>query len=176
MMRVVQVPSRWILLFVLLTMLLTVIPARADDRDRAYRDALRLELAGIGAPKVDVSEARRLIDKGVVLLDTRTKEEFAVSHLPGARLVPFGAWQLLAGPTIPHDLPLDTPIVVYCTIGWRSGKTVEALRAKGYAGAVNLYGGIIQWHNEGGALVDADGRVTKQVHPYAQRYARYLHD
>ena len=151
-------------------------PLRADDRDGAYHAALRTELAGIGAPPVGVPEASRLIEKGAIVLDTRTKEEFSVSHLPGARRVQFGAWQLIAGPTLPRDLPRDRPIVVYCTIGWRSGKTVEALRALGFTQAVNLYGGIIQWHNEGGALVDADGRVTKRVHPYAPRYARFILD
>lgn len=161
--------SRCLLLFALLAL-----PLRADERDGGYQEALRTELAGIDAPLVGVPMASRLIENGAIVLDTRTKAEFEVSHLPGARLVTFGAWQLIAGPTVPRDLPRDRPIVVYCTIGWRSGKTVEALRARGYAGAVNLYGGIIQWHNEGGALVDADGRVTKRVHPYAPRYARFI--
>ena len=71
-------------------------PLRADDRDGAYHAALRTELAGIGAPPVGVPEASRLIEKGAIVLDTRTKEEFSVSHLPGARRVQFGAWQLIA--------------------------------------------------------------------------------
>ena len=97
-------------------------------------------------------------------------------HLPGARLVPFGIWQYLFGPTLPAGLPRDKPIVVYCTIGWRSGKTAEALRAKGYDRVVNLEGGIIQWHNEGGAVVDASNQATRQVHPYAERYARFIRE
>lgn len=167
-------PPCWILFLACLALPWRVMPLRADDRDGAYREMLRKELAGIHAPRVDVAEARRLIEKGAVVLDTRTREEFDVSHLAGALRVPFGTWQFLVGPTLPPDLPRKTPIVVYCTIGWRSGKTVEALRAQGYDQAVNLYGGVIQWHNEGGALVDSGGRGTPRVHPYAARYARYL--
>lgn len=164
----------WTRCFLLL--LLFAMPLRADDRDKPYADALRTELAGIRAPLIEIPEAQRLIERGAVVLDTRTKEEFSVSHLPGAQLVVFGPWQAIVGPTLPKDLPRDTPIIVYCTIGWRSGKTVEALRALGYSRAVNLSGGIIQWHNDGGALVDASGQPTKRVHPYADKWARYLRD
>ena len=111
---------------------------------------------------------------GAVILDTRTPEEFAVSHLPGARLVPFGVWQAIAGPALPADLARDKPIIVYCTIGWRSGKTTEALRARGYVQAVNLFGGIIQWHNEGAPLVDASGQATTRVHPYSSRWGEFI--
>ena len=46
----------------------------------------------------------------------RTATEFGTSYLPGARLLEPGA-------TLAADLPAlprDTPIVVYCSVGYRS--------------------------------------------------------
>jgi rhodanese-related sulfurtransferase len=96
-----------------------------------------------------------------LLLDARAPEEYRVSHLPGARLAPDRktALALLEG------LPADTPIVVYCSVGYRSARLADKLRRAGYSRACNLEGSIFQWANEDRPLAGPDG-PTRLVHPF----------
>ena len=144
--------------------------------DEAYADAVRRALRGISAPMVSAAEAARLIaEEGAVVLDTRAREEWNVSHLPGARFVEFGWRDAVFGPRLPDGLPpKDRPVVVYCTVGWRSGKVAERLRAAGWTRAVNVFGGIIQWHNEGRPLVDAAGAAATRVHSYNRDWEKFV--
>ncbi|MEF8866351.1 MAG: rhodanese-like domain-containing protein, partial [Salinibacter sp.] len=64
-----------------------------------------------------------------VLLDARSPEEYAVSHLPGARRVDPSADTYPALDT----LAAETPIVVYCSVGYRSAGVVQALQRQGFS-------------------------------------------
>jgi rhodanese-related sulfurtransferase len=103
------------------------------------------------------------------LLDVRTPKEFAVSHLPGA--------QLIAPDAKPEDvlakLDRKRPVVVYCSVGYRSSKLAERLQAAGLAQVMNLEGSIFAWANEDRAL-EKDGQPATQVHPYNKRYGQML--
>ena len=105
-----------------------------------------------------------------VLLDTRAPEEFAVSHLPGARWVGYEKFSLAEV----RDLPRDTPIVVYCSVGVRSEKIGARLRRAGYTHVRNLYGGIFEWVNEGNPVVTAQGTPTDRVHAYSPAWGIWL--
>ena len=62
-----------------------------------------------------------------VLLDVRTPEEWNVSHLANARRVdPKATAQETAG-----NLSKDTPIVAYCSVGYRSGLGRTAVAGRG---------------------------------------------
>ena len=104
---------------------------------------------------------------GVVLLDARAADEFAVSHLPGARHV--GADAELAG----RLAAADARVVVYCSVGYRSAALVDRLREQGHANAVNLEGSIFRWTGEG-RPVYRDGERVEQVHPYDDRWGALL--
>lgn len=95
------------------------------------------------------------------LFDAREAAEFAVSHLPGARLVD-GA----AGATIPPPPAPGATAVVYCSVGYRSSRLVEALERRGWSGVLSLEGGIFGWATRGLPLVDGAGRPTPLVHSY----------
>jgi rhodanese-related sulfurtransferase len=104
-----------------------------------------------------------------VLLDVRSRAEWQVSHLPGARLGdprtdPRGAVE---------QLPKDAPIVTYCAIGDRSGQAARELRAAGYRHVQNLEGSIFEWANEHRPLMQNGKRVT-QVHPYGPPWGYLL--
>jgi rhodanese-related sulfurtransferase len=58
-------------------------------------------------------------------------------------------------------------VVVYCTIGYRSGYYAKALRQQGLD-AYNLSEGILGWIQAGGSLVNADGEITSKVHVYSR--------
>lgn len=103
-----------------------------------------------------------------VLLDTRTAAEYAISHLPHSQhLDPKTAdfAQL--------HLAKNTPIVVYCSVGMRSGAIAQRLQQTGYTQVYNLEGSIFQWANEGRPL-EREGKPTQQVHPYNAFWGRLL--
>ena len=96
-----------------------------------------------------------------VLLDVRTAAEFEVSHLAGARRVDPDA------PTV--ALPKNTPIVTYCSVGYRSAKFAQRMQEAGFTNVRNLDGSIFQWANEG-RPVEPSGKV----HPYNQKWGVLL--
>jgi rhodanese-related sulfurtransferase len=103
-----------------------------------------------------------------LLLDTRTAEEFFVSHLSGAvRIDPARPKLDVIDPTE------DRPIVVYCSIGYRSAAIAERLKAVGVGRVYNLRGGIFAWANEGRPIV-RDGVPADAVHPYDALWGRLL--
>ena len=105
-----------------------------------------------------------------ILLDVRELNEFAVSHLPGARRVDPDAdvKKLLA------SLTPKRPVVLYCSVGYRSSKLAAQLLRAGASDVRNLEGSIFRWANEGFPL-ERDGMPAHRVHPYSSRYAEMLH-
>ena len=83
-----------------------------------------------------------------VLLDARTAEEYAVSHLEGAIRIDPDNPEISA-----LHLPTDAPIVAYCSVGYRSSSVARALQEQGYTNVVNLEGSLFKWANEGRPLV-----------------------
>jgi rhodanese-related sulfurtransferase len=104
----------------------------------------------------------------LVLLDTRTEAEYAVSHLANARQVDPKIENLAS-----LDLAIDTPIVTYCSIGYRSARIADRLQTAGYTNVVNLEGSIFQWANAG-KPVYRNGSQVQQVHPFDPRWAQLL--
>ncbi len=118
------------------------------------------------------SLAARLADSTAVrplLLDARAPEEFAVSHLPGARRIDPKAE---AYPALDSLAP-GAPIVVYCSVGYRSAGVVQQLREQGFTNVTNLRGSIFRWANEGRTVV-RDGRAVRQVHPFDDTWGQLL--
>lgn len=106
-----------------------------------------------------------------LLLDARAPEEYATSHISGARHY---------DPERPNTALLDTvapdrPIAVYCSVGYRSAGVVNALREQGYTNVVNVDGSIFRWANEGRPVVRAGERVGR-VHPYDAVWGQLLND
>ena len=67
------------------------------------------------APRIDGTEAKKLVASGALLLDVRSPEEFADGHIEGARNIPVNEIR-----TAMASLPKDKPIVVYCAAGARA--------------------------------------------------------
>lgn len=83
---------------------------------------------------VDVEEARRLVARGVKVLDVRTPAEFAAGHLPGALNIPYDELDRRAA----EVGPASTPVLLYCRTGRRSGIAARTLRAKGFTELYDL--------------------------------------
>ena len=109
-------------------------------------------------------------ERPVVLLDIRTPEEFAVSHLPNARFVDYDKFS----PERISDIPKDAEVVVYCAVGYRSERVGEQLQQAGYQHVQNLYGGIFGWKNHGYEVINPQGQPTDSVHTYNRRWSKWL--
>ena len=96
--------------------------------------------------KISLEEAKQLMkdEEGYIILDVRTKEEFAEGHIPGAICVP--------NDTISDKMPEELPeqeqlILVYCRSGNRSKQASKKLAELGYTN-IKEFGGIIDWDGE----------------------------
>jgi len=106
-----------------------------------------------------------------ILLDVRSADEYAVSHIEGA----VRAETLDEARTVLEGAAPETPIVVYCAVGWRSAELAEELEAAGYDRVRNLRGAIFGWANSGRPLV-RNGRPVEKVHPYSRTWGKLLRD
>lgn len=104
-----------------------------------------------------------------VIIDVRTQEEYAVSHLPGAVWAETGKQQR----AVLGSLPVDRPVVLYCSVGWRSAQATERWREAGRPTVLNLEGSIFQWANEGRLLV-RDDQPVRVVHPFDAVWGQLL--
>jgi sodium/bile acid cotransporter 7 len=112
-------------------------------------------------PDVSVEELIIMQERtDVVLVDRRKRKEQEVSMLPGAITS-----EQFEGNMEKYK---DQTIVVYCTIGSRSGHYTKHLIEKGIR-AYNLRGSILAWIHAGQRLV-ADGEDTRRVHVYGRKW------
>jgi rhodanese-related sulfurtransferase len=104
-----------------------------------------------------------------VVLDARTEDEYAVSHLEGAvRIDPYKpSLRALRG------FPKDSAIVLYSSVGYRGARVADFLARQGYTQVYNLEGGQFRWANEGRPVFRQD-RPTADVHPYNSRWGFLL--
>jgi len=89
------------------------------------------KLFGLG-PKVDLA---RLVKDGAVIVDVRTKGEYASGHIKGSVNIPLD--QL---PNKLNQLKKDKVIITCCASGMRSSSARQILRSNGFE----------QVHNGGG--------------------------
>ncbi|MDD9180270.1 MULTISPECIES: rhodanese-like domain-containing protein [Aliivibrio] len=80
-------------------------------------------------------QAWALVEQGALLIDVRTPGEFSQGHLTDAANLPLSTVE-----TAFANIDKDTPIVVYCRSGARSGRAMSYLQQEGYT----------QVHNGGG--------------------------
>jgi rhodanese-related sulfurtransferase len=138
-----------------------------QTRNRAYK----LMLGGLlshTVPEIDIPAAARA--EGVFFLDAREPVEYEVSHIEGALNVGFNHFDLQS---VAH-IPKDTPVIIYCSVGFRSEKITEKMKRDGFTAVSNLYGGIFEWVNEGHAVV-CNGVPTERVHAFDRVWGIWLH-
>lgn len=107
--------------------------------------------------------------ENLLLFDAREPEEYAVSHLQGTQPAPSKDEVLKAL----QGVPVDQPIVLYCSVGYRSSELAQFLMKKGYTEIYNLEGSIFAWANEGRPVYRGKERV-QVVHPYDKIWGRLL--
>ena len=95
---------------------------------------------------ITAQEAKQIMDseEGYIILDTRTREEYDESHIPGAIVIPHDEITDRAEEELPDK---DQLLLVYCRSGRRSKLAAEALVELGYTN-IKEFGGIIDWPYE----------------------------
>ncbi len=119
-------------------------------------------------PVVSKVDAENWSDVNV--LDTREISEFEVSHLPNAIHIGYDDFDL----GLVSKISKQDTIIVYCSIGYRSERIGEKLQNVGYQNVFNLYGGIFNWKNENGVVVNTKNDTVEEVHTYNKKWSRFL--
>lgn len=83
-------------------------------------------------------------EKGAVLVDVRTQEEYREGHIPNSKNVPLH----LIDDIVHVAKQKETPLYIYCKSGKRSSQAERELKKLGYFNVKNL-GGI---HSYGGRV------------------------
>ena len=125
------------------------------------------------ARQVTVDELQARVKKGekIVLLDVREPHENQVSALPGAKLIIPKEVR-----TVPlDDIPADATVITYCTAGYRSGLAAVILEGRLGRPVYTLSGGIIEWYNRGGKVVDRSGKPVDDVDAVEEPWTSYVH-
>jgi rhodanese-related sulfurtransferase len=131
-------------------------------RDR-FPDVSHLSPSGLDAWLHDTHRSAPQI------VDARSEDEFAVSHLPGARRIdPESTAATALGLLDP-----ERPVVIYCSAGYRGATLARRLRGIGRHDVWNLEGGIFAWANADLPL-ERDGQPAQRVHPYLRIFSRLL--
>jgi rhodanese-related sulfurtransferase len=107
-----------------------------------------------------------------IVLDAREIKEFEVSHIENAINVGYDKFDNKKVTSVIKDK--NAKIVVYCSIGVRSEKIGEKLLKLGYKNVFNLYGGIFEWKNQGGTVVNNQNNETDEVHTFNKEWSVYL--
>jgi hydroxyacylglutathione hydrolase len=83
-------------------------------------------------------------EPAVIVLDVRSRTEFAHAHIPGARNIP-----LAELPRRLREVPTDSTVIAQCASGGRSSIAASLLLLAGVERVENLYGGMQAWTNGG---------------------------
>ena len=107
------------------------------------------QVATDGVRVVAPAEAAAVLDEApadLVVLDIRTPEEFAESHLAGAVNIDFYAADFRQQI---EALDRDAPYVLYCRSGNRSSQARQLMADLGFTNVVDVDGGIVAWQQAG---------------------------
>jgi rhodanese-related sulfurtransferase len=97
------------------------------------------------ATGISNNETIALHNRGALLLDARSAEEFAAGHIVNARNITL---ESLSDSLDSIKKYREKPVIVYCETGSRSAQAVKLLKAQGYTTVFNLSGGLAGWRTE----------------------------
>ena len=96
--------------------------------------------------EITAKELKERLDKGddIQIIDVRENVEVALGSIPNSIHIPLA--QIL---TRMNEIDSTRETAVYCKMGGRSARAIDALQRSGYSGPLlNLHGGIIAWSND----------------------------
>ncbi len=87
------------------------------------------------ATVISAEAARKLLAEGGKVIDVRTEREFQQRHIPGVVHLPLSRLPGEIEALVPDK---NTPLLLHCLSGARSGAGVRALKGLGYTRVYNL--------------------------------------
>ncbi|WP_442505865.1 rhodanese-like domain-containing protein [Novipirellula sp. SH528] len=139
----------------------TILTARFGGLFAGFSSASELNVEQLLKIKAERAYRQHSIDTPHVIVDVREAEEYQVSMIPGA----VTKTQFEKNKTQYRN----HTIVVYCTIGYRSGLYANELVSDGFT-AMNFKGSILAWCQAELPLVTMQGVQTNRVHTYSSKY------
>ena len=131
-------------------------------------DAKVTSMLNFSVPTVSVAQLKNM--SNAFLIDARSEKEFDVSHIQGAHFLNYDHPDF----KILETIPKNTPIVVYCSIGYRSEKIAKKLQTQGFTNVKNLFGSIFEWVNTENLVVDSTGKTVNRVHTYNKQWSKWV--
>ncbi|HMJ03544.1 MAG TPA: molybdopterin-synthase adenylyltransferase MoeB [Conexibacter sp.] len=118
--------------------------------------------------EVDPAVVAEHLGNGVVVVDVREAEEFAVAHIPGAKHVPRSYLESRIEGIVGDR---DARVVLYCASGNRSAYGARTLAQDlGYTDVSSMTGGIALWKDRGYEVAVPRALSAEQ----RDRYSRHL--
>jgi rhodanese-related sulfurtransferase len=105
-----------------------------------------------------VTRAEAAQAAGTTYVDVRSTQEFEAGHPAGAVNVPLlepdeDTGQMMPNPdfvrVMQANFAPDTPLLLGCKTGGRSGRAAQMLEAFGYSNLTNVAGGFVDWSATG---------------------------
>ena len=95
--------------------------------------------------EITATQLKAKFDAGekFVLVDVREPYEYAIGHIPGAKLVPLGTVKERL-----HEFDTSDEIVLQCKSGKRSSEALQIFKEAGFKKLQNLSGGILAWSSD----------------------------
>lgn len=161
--------NRKIMLLSIFGLFFSCSSSEAQVKNPAYR-AMLSGLYKNTVPLISVQEASVATNQNFVFLDTREMEEYNVSHIKDATWVGYDDFS----PSRLAGISPDSPIVVYCSVGYRSERIGEQLLTLGFKDVYNLNGGIFEWVNQKNPVVENNNQPTDKIHAYSKTWGIWI--
>ncbi len=142
---------------------------RPQCKDETFDKAVAT-LLSYTVPLKSVEDLSKEDLSNYTILDAREQKEFNTSHIQGAICVGYNNFDIQQL----KDIDKNKPIVVYCSVGYRSEKIGEKLIQSGYTKVYNLFGSIFEWINQGNEIEKSSGNTTLEIHTYNQKWSRWV--
>lgn len=168
--RSVKILGMTIIIFIPLIIFLirkqNAIPQKANSK---LLSIITKSLQSSEVPKINVSDAAAH-QSYYLFLDSREREEYKVSHIKNSTYVGDKEFNI----NKIEQLPKNTAIIVYCSVGVRSDKIAKEIIDAGYTNVNNMFGGIFEWVNEGNPVVDSMEKSTQNIHGYSRMWGMFV--
>lgn len=115
------------------------------------------------APYVSIETAKkwRADKRDFLFVDVRTPAEFKRGHLPDAVNIQYDQVEKHK-----KDIPLDKPVVFYCTMStWRAPYAANVMADAGYNNVYILEGGASAWNSAGQVIEATDSSQKAEIVP-----------
>ena len=157
------------LCFLLLPSLVTTMSVCAQSVGNREYSMMLQKLLKHSVNEVSVNEINH--SEKVIFMDARELEEYNVSHIKNAVWVGYDKFSQESL----KEIPKNSKVIVYCSVGYRSEKIGEKLLEMGFSDVSNLYGGLFEWSNQQMPLVfgQLDEKTTK-IHPYNKEWGKWI--